>query len=733
MPWSLSHFELTSTPEQSSQHSQPLAAHLQTANSLRVMNQHVRTLASACEDSPFLSGHPCTCVDGLEWFARFAQDTVPLSLETYGNLNELLALCAKTQGVSPMEAGFDLHRHVAKPQRELTQLILEQNFPGEMKEYEIDVCAYMMANPKLTYSQWLHDFPRWRQAGLYYPLCLASIYMPTSDCWLPECAWGTPLACWLDNTLQALRSHDEDHSHSRYLSALAGQWSEDETDARAVLASVMDRLAVLMGVRSNAMPIKDDFDLSRSLAKFARAAKPASLYEDLHAHNYRIYPDLQQLVQDAFPPSLLYAPLVNPKRPTWGYSNLRFGVWSEKNGFPVVVTLLSYDFERVDPDPSSVAHTYTPAHLKKYSSSQTSQRLQEVLWRLGEVACSPEVRLCMDHPHLALATLSAPTTDVTLSTLMPGASDTRDAEEAYLAYTQSLDRLMPAPVMSTYPDTQHLLMWRLDIPPRAIVYTGTDADVDPASHAQHHLPKILVNTKANARPVGGILLSPDKPTEATVRGCLKTFAATELPSHPSNTVLVTQHDAVIGANRVGPIAPVTCTTLAESVACFSLHVPEAITVCALGESCAWKEDSIDPRYAEVQVALNGFRLRDWAAMHIGKAGTQQSRLASHSVSYDTLYTVSMPWMDQDNATRWVKVASTLPVDGKVLSGPSLKKAVESRFLHDLKMLPTVGGEKVDKHNCEIYTDASGSVGIAYAEKGGTSLQFVLFQPLPASQ
>jgi hypothetical protein len=278
-------------------------------------------------------------------------------------------------------------------------------------------------------------------------------------------------------------------------------------------------------------------------------------------------------------------------------------------------------------------------------------------------------------------------------------------------------------------------MWRIDLPSQAIVYVGSGAEFDIQSESQHHLRKVLVNCRAfHNSHVGDVLSAPASAGCDTVRNCIMSYAALDLALHPANTILVKGDDNLDAAGG-RQVAPVTCTTLAESIACLSLRAPSKINTCNLGGSCSWKDGGIDPRYAERQMAENGFRFRDWVAMHVGKAGTQQSRLASHVIRYNTLYSTQMPWISDDGGdVRWVRVSCTSKPESRTLQGLTLRQAVESRFLHDLRMLPTPAmGDamseplKVERSNAELYVSGANKVAIAYAPTGQTNLEFIAFE------
>lgn len=716
------------------------------SNDLRVMSQYIRVLRDACKTHYFLLGEPPTCVEGLEWFYVLAQPLAPMSDADYTGVQEFLRCCMAKGGIPSIgEAAFQAHRAIQRPDRKITQFLLHQHFPGLARTYEVDVCSCMLARPSLTYQAWLEEFPRWREAGLYYPLVLASIHMPTLGFWVPAQVHHTYVAASFLDCLESLRNPAADHTD--LLSQLARAWEADTTGTADVISGILDRLAVLMGVKSNG----PNFCLADALRDFSGSI-PASDHgdpsADMHAQNYRAWHSIRQRVESAFPPSLLALPLVKPKRDTWGFHRLTLSVQS--TGSVPVVAFAERSLEHVTPeqDPQLLAHTYSPPHIKECMLHQTSQRIQEVLWRLGEVATSPHVSLCMLKPDVALASVGMPHSEqahrklasrmqlgTVLNSMQGSPPQEQEAEECYGAYTRTLDAGMPTPVLHYLPQTARILLWRLDIPPRAILYVGSDPErVDPRSESFYHLDKIMINTKVPHKAVGGISRVSRSTTEECARQAMRNYARTGLSTHPANTVLVTKSEteSEVG-ERIKHTMPVTSTTLAESVASLSLARPTNFNTCLLGKSCSWQENGIDARYAEKQEAENGFRYRDWTAVHVGRSGTQQSRLASHVVQYDQVYTTVMPWFVNHGLTQWVHVTSTLCPDCKTLHGETLRQAVESRFMHDTRMLPCPDGDHISRHNCEIYKDPSGAVGIAYCVDDSQNLQFICFQSWPVQQ
>jgi len=748
-------------------HAEAIADVWQQLNSLRVMAQYTRTLGVMCEHHPFLHAHPSTCVIGLEWLSRFVQpiqepaqdvrDSLEQSVEMFRQAQQR-ALGPTASAITRERATFDYHSRLTCSDRDVTRILIAQHFPTmECKEYHVDVCAYMLTRGiGMAYDDWLSAFPAWRDTGLLFPLALSAAYMPRVEAWLPEDKLDTSFAITFQRCLDTLGRPDVDPAPA--LKAMAAVWAADSTGSAHLIAVTLDRVAVLMGVKSNGSG-PGEFSLAAALAAFPRSFGDPDA--GMHECNYRAWHAIRAAVEATFPPSLLLAPCVRPKRPTWGHPSLTIEVATE--GLLPSVRFAETALQVVAPDGCSTTEAtfvkvdrwansaISPSFHRDCLLNQTSFRIQDVLWRLGEIATSPGVAACMLRPRDAKAALegrAAPqpmnrrTALLGMPSVAPPAAGLR-VDPDYVAYAKALDATVPQVYVTHFPETQSALMWRLDIPSRAIIYIGAGPDeVDPAAESQHHLRKVLVNSKVPQRPIGGIVQVPPRSDESAIRECVRQFAASELAGHPANTVLVKAgdgdgEDAEDGGVGARQVTPVTCTTLAESAACFALRAPSRLTTCPLGGSCSWKENGIDPRYAERQQAQNGARYRDWVAMHAGRGGTQQSRLASHFVEYDSLYTTKMPWVQQHDdrqTVRWVSVSSTAPPDSKTLHGKTLRQAVEGRFLHDLRMLPAHdipgggGRPKIERSNAEIYAaDDGAKVAVAYAPTGQDRIEFVAFE------
>jgi hypothetical protein len=691
-----------------------------TLNQLRVLGQYSRLLGDLCDHHPFLTGSRSTCVLGLEWASALLRPMQTLAPEVRAGLVKTHAI-ATDGGPLDTQSLFNLHRMVPCPDDGILRLLLEQKFPNST-EFEFEVAKHMLSQPQVRLAAWLRDFPSWRSKGLYYPLAVASQHMPTLHHWLPPKYHTTRLAAQLDDAVQAFRRRGADAV--RCLQTMANAWGEDEP-AALLIAGLFDRIAVLAGVKANGRKYNpNDFDLRNALDAF-----PRSFGNPAHQGNYVAWHALRYRIEDAFPPSLLCAPLVHPRRQTWGYPTLTLAVSND-----AVVRFVESDLQPIAPADCHDLYQHTPAFTRGCPVVQTSARVQDVLWRIGEVVLSPGVAACMLHPEIASGAHAGEDLHITPEEALASMCPIHASETAPAVYLDAMTRLestVPPIHEVPIPGALTLLLWRLDIPGRAIIYIGDGTDMGPEHTARHHGQKLLLNCKAPPSNAGGVLVVPAGAVlnDALVRAAARGYAAGRLADHPGNTVLV-QLDGGREPDDLDPArvaAPLVHTTLAESFACLSLVEPPQVSVVQVTQSCPWKEDGIDPRYAERQSADNGFRFRDWAAMHVSRTVTQQSRLAAHVVSMDTLFLTHMPWISPAG-TRWLRVASTIRPTSKTLQGPTMRAAVEGRFLYDVAMLPVrEEGQTVSRSDTELYQDDNGTIAIVYAPKGAPRLEMMAFK------
>ena len=729
-------------------------------NSMRVLRQYTLSLSRMCKEYAFLQGHNITCVQGLEWFSNLNKPMLPLGDDVKKTLDHTINCflsIPQNQGMTHPRAAFEVHAHLPCPDRDMLRLTIQMHFQNVL-EYEVDLCRHMISVEQLPYSEWLNSFASWRSRGLYYPLALAARRMSTAVHWFasPPPGETCPVAKAFFHALSCLsqpqNKKDENdgqrqqQQHRVALEQLTAAWENDTTGVSRELAGTLDRLAVLMRVKSNGR-IKDprDFNLENALKDFPDYSKL-----DMHKSNYSAWHSLKGEIEDAFPPSTLCAPLTRPRRSTWGYprltlellpgSILRFHE-QQLQLVPGTQDLLGKpEAERGSAYPSSFSKNLFDGCL----ASQTPSRIQDILWRTGELMMSAEIALCMLYPTVALASLDGASDPVwrrysdycsnkehiinSMQTVVQN-TDSGFGQHHFMRYIARLEACLPQLSGTKFPAPLDFLLWRVDLPPRLLIYTGSSADVAPDSPARHEAPKLLVNGKANPRTISRLIqleAHQHTPfTEQTVRDSVRLFGKNHLLDHMANTVLVKGH------------GPAIATTLAETLASFTLATRPEPIVRELGElPSRWDGDSIDECYAERQDGENGFRFRDWTAMHVGESGTHQSRLAAHLITCDSLLHTQIPWLTEDGGICWVQVASTAPPENRTIQGHTLRQAVEARYMHDLRMLPVRNpGDSVLRANAELYAEGEHQVAIAYTptgEKCPARVELALFQCQPAT-
>jgi hypothetical protein len=729
-------------------------------NGLRILRQYTLTLSRMCREYAFLRGHSITCVYGLEWFSNLNKPMASLDQGVRSSLEATLRQAVDSrQNDSRERIAYEVHAQLPCPDRDMLRLTVQMNFPSAT-EYEVDVCRHMILVEKLPFDEWRARFPRWRSHGLYYPMAVAARRMASPSQWLPPLLAAVPTA---QTFFAALRSFAEPQrpEHAQALEALVDAWEKDRTGAAHALAATLDRLAVLMRIKSNGTqgdPL--DFDLDKALAAF-----PDYNALDFYDGNFAAWYTLKRAAEDTFPPCTLCAPLARPRRSTWGLTRLTLELLPgnvlrfkervlglvpgthdmQPKQAPSLHTIEEHAEAEGPPQPLAAGSVDPewPAHGPMFGNclaSQTWSRVQDVLWRLGELLLSPEMGLCMLYPTVAMHSLQGAQDPCCQRfadycsnrqhlmgcMVLTDVSTSQVAKQHFARYVARLETCLP-PVHSQHFDRPaEVLLWRVDIPPRLLMYVGEPTDVHPAAVSRHGAHKVLLNGKASTRTVSSLaflerpLSAPERLcTPDDVRASLRSYGMRHLLDHPGNFVFVKGH------------GPAVSTSLAESIGSFALGPGPPPTVRTLGQPPPrWGGESIDERYAERQDAPNGFRFRDWVALHSTPIGTHQSRLAAHVVRFDRLYYTKLPWIDDDERVRWVRMASTAPPENRTLHGHNLRHAIETRFMHDLRTLPVrAPGDTVLRANADIYSSAPDTVAIAYAPTGDrpSQVELAVFQ------
>lgn len=284
--------------------------------SVKVLAQYGRLLSQAChspETTRELASAPATYPLSLQWFERLAGPVQPLTPAASRRVDELLkihGLCSTRACQRPEEAAFELAKTLPHFDRDLTAFYLRGKCAHE---YELHVAhSQLRLSPDYRLTS-LDDFARpwvstWRNQGLVHVLALAAAHMPALTDWFPQPA------------LAADVPHDEPPAESSavaqglvaLLQDLPGARSEEETagilkafiesqrphvatPTAQAIARTIDRLAVLMRVKSNARG-EPGHDLDACLDAF-----PPLENLDVPDIWARIKPALEQ----AIPPSIL--------------------------------------------------------------------------------------------------------------------------------------------------------------------------------------------------------------------------------------------------------------------------------------------------------------------------------------------------------------------------------------------------------------------------------------------
>lgn len=283
---------------------------------LKILKQYGKLLTQACHHHSLstppsacpahaqpLSQRPTTYPRNLQWFEPLTAPFKPLDEAAHARVHELLELRAACS--SPP---------VPLPEAPALRCELAAQLAMELPHMDRDLVAFSLltpvteARPRTELDVHVaHSLLRltpdstvncpWRNQGLVHVLALAARHMPLLSDWFPP-----PLALdpAKDTDAQALvycldqlntSPRDYENTIHRFIAALGEQASPT---AQAILTT-LDRLAILMGVKSNAID-EPAHDLPAALATFPHleSMEPQDVW-------CRIKPALER----ALPPSLL--------------------------------------------------------------------------------------------------------------------------------------------------------------------------------------------------------------------------------------------------------------------------------------------------------------------------------------------------------------------------------------------------------------------------------------------
>lgn len=697
-------------------------------NHVKVLHQYTSLLSEAASgQGPHAgllcaNGNVCWSHPNLEWFLPLS-GSVPT--EGYEEYQKHVAIWRQANPglFSDSEAVYHVHQGYTVEDRNMTRYLVTKLISTAM-EYEVDIASNILRAHPSSYDEFHDQFTNWRRAGLYHALCLAARRMPKAEQWVPK---GNlhEASDWQD----LLDQFNESSFCSRNRMAAVCEALLDRSPALCNhICAMLDRVAILMRIKSNPATPTSSHCLDDYLHMLQLPVDETSPY----THCLATWGKLRQILEEAVPPSLMCPSLYPPvNRGAWGYSRLELGMeqgklcirpspfqWTDKSAF-------SQPLEKGEKQPD---------------------RLHDILIRMGEAATSPEVAHLMLSPTTMADCLAGRPVDADKVKHFTDRNYVihamgRDKQPEPAHFIESINKLISClPVIGTrqFQKPKQFLAWRVDLPPRALLYQGTATELDLACTPPYLLPKLSLQDKLTNRTVSGISILADTSDDPEVlHTALRACVAEEILGPHADFADHPHHKVTL---KVGPGETEVhhTTTLAEAVSLFTGPQPFRISDVALHESEPWNESHIDTRYAERQTADNGIRFRDWATVYQDEHEIQRCRMASHAITCGEVHETHFP-LSTPAGYQWISVASTQPAETRVLrhmggSTPMevLRRSVENRYMHDPKLLPTADKlDKVDQAHMELYTDhKSGQVLLAYAPTsadGKKAIEFISFR------
>lgn len=320
----------TVSPSQPSPKSNPCHAQ----ENLKILRQYARLLTQACHKHATadlaahvqpLSPTPTTYPRSLQWFEALARPYQGTDTQGQARVEQLLQLfaassstCGKSEAHgNPRALAYDLAKTL--PHLDLSngyRRALAYDLAKTLPHFDRDLTAYYLSLPEhdddTAHREYhlcvahsimrLHDPPdlatlrqhlaTWRNQGLLHVLSLAAMHMPDLADWFhpPLDDNGDEEAHSLVLTLEALRAQPRDYA--RTISDFIATQDPATPTAQAI-ATTLDRLAILMSVKSDA---DAEHDLAKALQGFP-------CLDALETHE--LWCTLQPALVRALPPSLL--------------------------------------------------------------------------------------------------------------------------------------------------------------------------------------------------------------------------------------------------------------------------------------------------------------------------------------------------------------------------------------------------------------------------------------------
>ena len=244
---------------------------------LKILRQYVKLLAQACREHETLqaahaqplSPHPAAYPRNLQWFEHLARPYQGLDDAGRARITQLLQLhaaCDKSVPALPRLQALELAKSLPHFDRDLTAYYL--SLPATAREYELHVAhSIMRLHSPATPEDLQRHLSTWRHQGLVHVLSVAGLNMPDLADWFPV---DTPSndkdggVSSLHECLRALSKAPRDYA--RTISDFIATQDPAAPTAQAI-AATLDRLAILMSVKSNAHR-EPNHDLRAALLAF---------------------------------------------------------------------------------------------------------------------------------------------------------------------------------------------------------------------------------------------------------------------------------------------------------------------------------------------------------------------------------------------------------------------------------------------------------------------------------
>jgi len=550
---------------------------------IKSLKQYGKLLTYACHipESPishFISGHPNSCVDGLEWFKPMCDIRV-ISNNDQERITQMLQLWKSVPGkndhLDDQQAAFDLMKELPNFDPDLMHFFLNDH---NLHEYEIQVAGILLRLfPRM--DTFLGEFHNWRSRGLTIPLLLACNYMPHILDWVPEALSQESSSKSFSTLIISMNLATSPEDVKSILMDLSDQDINESSGQK--IAQLLDRVAILMRVKSNGL---ETYDLDTCLHSFPNL-QAADIPD--------IWSNIKNSIECSFPPSLLATPVTKPLQDTWGYPSLTYQV----TGDGMTLRFSENKLQWIPFKKHPCICSQVDSHLHRGSLAVTPFRLQSILQKTGEIVLGEEITHIMMFPMQASNYISKLPLDFQrdyngmcankkfMLSLMDNEEKFTINKEGVLEFIQKFcDRQRSIPnEHSVFRQPHHVLAWKLETPTRIIAYHEDTTDVNVENLVPHRIRKVVLEEKS---PIKGCchIHTTDEVDLRNIRESLLFFYNNNLIS--SSTIPQKKTSGV----------PLSAHVIEEAVVCFIKEPPQAhTTILQLNQSTPWEKDKIDSR------------------------------------------------------------------------------------------------------------------------------------------